>query len=123
LSEGLHITADFYPYPVGCGQISVFLPAWVMDGSTGDALARMADPKLRNRILSDMEKDPGKLADGRFSSAPKHPQYLGRSFEEVAQANGERVSEMLLLELDLAENTAVRAQLPLLSARRTDIYG
>ena len=31
--------------------------------------------------------------------------------------------EMLLLELDLAENTAVRAQLPLLSARRTDIYG
>ena len=31
--------------------------------------------------------------------------------------------ELLLVELDLAENEAVRAQLPLLSARRTDVYG
>lgn len=31
--------------------------------------------------------------------------------------------ELLLAELDLAENEAVRSQLPLLSARRTDIYG
>lgn len=30
---------------------------------------------------------------------------------------------LLLAELDLAENEAVRAQLPLLSARRTDVYG
>lgn len=96
LSEGLHITADFYPYPAGCGYIAVFLPAWVMDGSTEDALSRMADPKLRDRILADMEKDPKKLADGFFSHAPKHPQYLGHSFEEVAASTGERVSELLL---------------------------
>lgn len=31
--------------------------------------------------------------------------------------------EMLLVDLDFAENEAVRDQLPLLSARRTDIYG
>lgn len=96
LQEGLHITADFYPYPAGCGYIAVFLPAWVMEGSTQDVLSRMADPKLRDRILAEMEKDPKKLADGTFSHAPKHPQYLGRSFEEVAASTGERVSELLL---------------------------
>lgn len=96
LQEGLHVTADFYPYPAGCGYIAVFLPAWVMDGSTEDALSRMADPKLRDRILADMEKDPKKLADGTFSHAPKHPDYLGRTFVEVARSNGQRVSEMLL---------------------------
>ena len=31
--------------------------------------------------------------------------------------------EMLVVELDFAENQSVRAQLPLLSARRTDVYG
>ena len=31
--------------------------------------------------------------------------------------------ELLMVELDLSENEAVRAQLPLLSARRTDVYG
>ena len=31
--------------------------------------------------------------------------------------------EMLIAELDFAENESVRAQLPLLSARRIDVYG
>ena len=31
--------------------------------------------------------------------------------------------EMLIAELDFSENESVRAQLPLLSARRTDVYG
>jgi len=31
--------------------------------------------------------------------------------------------ELLMVELDFGENEAVRAQLPLLSARRTDVYG
>ena len=96
LDEGLSVTADFYPYPAGCGYIAVFLPPWVMEGDTDEVLERLADPALRGRILRAMEADPAKLADGIFTHAPRHPEYLDRSFTEVAAETGEKVSELLL---------------------------
>ena len=96
LQEGLRVTADFYPYPAGCGYIAVFLPPWVMEGNRSDVLERLADLSLRDRILRAMEADPIKLADGIFTHAPRHPEYLDRSFADVAAETGEKVSELLL---------------------------
>jgi len=103
LAEGMSVTADFYPYPSGCGHINVFLPTWAMEGDSADVLARLADPKLRERIISTLDADP-RINDGSFTHAPKHPEYLDRTFADVAKETGEKVSEMLvrfLLEEEL----------------------
>ena len=115
LEEGLSVTADFYPYPAGCGHINVFLPPWVMEGDTQDILERLADPALHDRIISALEADPVKIADGIFTHAPKHPEYLDRSFTDVAKETDEKVSELLLrflLEEKLQGGYAPHMDLP-----------
>lgn len=115
LEEGLSVTADFYPYPAGCGEINVFLPPWVMEGDSQDILCRLADPALHDRIISALEADSVKLTDGIFTHAPKHPDYLDRSFTDVAKETGEKVSELLLrflIEEDLEGGYAPHMDLP-----------
>ena len=115
LEEGLKVTADFYPYPSGCGYIAVFLPPWVMEGDFANIMERLADVTLRDRILREMESDPFKLSDGIFTHAPRHPEYLDRSFSAVADETGEKISEMLLrflLEEELEGGYAPSLNLP-----------
>ena len=55
LSEGLDVTFEQYPYPSGNTMMSAVLPPWVLEGSTAEVLARLADPMLRERIRHDVE--------------------------------------------------------------------
>lgn len=96
IRQGLAITADFYPYPVGCGYVAVNLPSWVMAGGFDDIMARLGEPGTRRRIADEMESGNPALANGVFVHAPAHPGYLGRSYTEVARAGGERVADMLV---------------------------
>lgn len=95
-TKGIEITADFYPYGVGCGDVAVNLPLWVMDGSIEDVLERLSDSKTKVRIAKEMEKSRPNLADGIFTHAPLHPEYVGLSYAQVAEKNGETVSQMLV---------------------------
>lgn len=94
--RGISITADFYPYGVGCGDIAVNLPLWVMDGSIEDVLDRLNNPATKERIIKDMEESHPNLSDGVFTHAPLHPEYVGLSYEQIAEKNGETVAQMLV---------------------------
>lgn len=94
--RGMNITADFYPYPVGCGYVAIHLPLWVMEGSLSEILERLEDPRMVNIIAEQMENKYPNLADGVFIHAPKHPSYIGKSFSKVAEENGETVAKMLV---------------------------
>ena len=54
-ARGLDILTDQYPYTAFMTGLSVILlPAWAMEGSSEDTLARLKDPTSRARILADI---------------------------------------------------------------------
>lgn len=94
--NGLTITADFYPYPVGCGYVAVYLPLWVMDGGYDNIMERLNNDKTRKKIALDMERTVENLENGVFISSMNHSEYIGKTYSEVALETGETVAEMLV---------------------------
>ncbi len=95
LSEGLRVTADFYPYPVGAGYAAVNLPMSVMTGGFERIIERLSDPVWRRKILADWRNRPGFISNGIVIHAPRHEEYLNRSYQEIAAGLGTDVPEML----------------------------
>ncbi len=57
-ARGLDVTANQYPYTRASNDLDSCLPTWVREGTTDQMLARLKDPKLRERIKAEMD-DPG----------------------------------------------------------------
>ena len=54
-AEGITVSFDQYPYVAGSTMMGAILPPWVHDGGTDKAVARLADPELRKKMVYDME--------------------------------------------------------------------
>ena len=54
-AEGITVSFDQYPYVAGSTMMGAILPPWVHDGGTDKAVARLADPELRKKMVHDME--------------------------------------------------------------------
>ncbi len=54
--EGVDVTMDTYPYLAGSTALHTYAPGWVQDGGPDAAIARFADPDLRERIRVEMEE-------------------------------------------------------------------
>ncbi len=97
IAEGLRVTADFYPYPVGAGYAAVNLPMRVMEGGCARILERLRDAGWQKQILEEWRKHPEKLpAEGVVLHAPRHPDYWNRTYREIARMRGQDLPEMLL---------------------------
>ena len=55
-AEGITVSFDQYPYVAGSTMMGAILPPWVHDGGTDKAVARLADPQLRKKMVEDMER-------------------------------------------------------------------
>lgn len=54
--EGIRVSFDQYPYVAGSTMLGVILPPWVHDGGTDKVLERLADPRLRKKMIQDIEQ-------------------------------------------------------------------
>ncbi|PYS95066.1 MAG: D-aminoacylase [Acidobacteria bacterium] len=112
-ADGLHLTADQYPYVAGSTLLGAVLPPWAHDGGTEATLARLRDGATRARMKQAMS-DPGPADWDNFWSwsgpegiivadvpSGRHPEWLGKSLAEVARLRGQDPFEAafdLLLE-------------------------
>ncbi|GIP34996.1 amidohydrolase family protein [Paenibacillus sp. J2TS4] len=103
--RGVDLTLELYPYPSGSGYVVIWLPLWCFEGGFDALLERLADPKQRPRLIEGIEKNTIPVG-GYFTNLPNHPQYIGRSFREVAQERGQSIPDMLC-DLLLAEKLQV----------------
>ncbi len=55
-ASGVDISATQYPYTVAGTSLDACLPDWVLEGGTGAALRRLADPDVRRRIRREVER-------------------------------------------------------------------
>jgi N-acyl-D-amino-acid deacylase len=113
-AEGLDVTADQYPYTAGQNGVDACLPLWVREGGKDKMIARLEDPKTRERIKADLLKnDPSwenqYLGSGGPSGVlvasvinPELKKYEGMTIDEIGKARG--VSpEDALMDLVLAD--------------------
>src|SRR4051794_24758270 len=110
-ARGVEVTGDAYPYDAGSTRMAALLPPWSQEGGRDMLLERLTVPADRDRIKHDFERGiPGweNLAGAggwdkvRVSSVDTHPEYLGRSLQQIANEMGvdpvDALCDVLLLE-------------------------
>jgi N-acyl-D-amino-acid deacylase len=97
-AEGLDITLETYPYPVGSSFPQSFFPGWVHEGGPHKLLERLADPALRDRIVTEMAKVMYGRPAGNvwtWAASEKNAHLPGVLFEEAAKTRGVSPEEMV----------------------------
>lgn len=94
LSEGLGVTAEFYPYETGSSFGAFFLPMWSVEGGQDAIIKRLQDPADRRRIEAAFQQSIKPELYGVFTHLPEHPEYVGMSFESVAAERNQTVPQM-----------------------------
>lgn len=88
LAEGLSVSADFYPYDNGCSYLPAMLPFDVMLGGAEGLLEILDNEKTYEELISRLENAYHGGNNGVFTYCPSHPEYLGKSFTQVAAELG-----------------------------------
>ena len=116
-AEGIRVSFDAYPYVAGSTMLGVILPPWVHDGGTDQAMARLADPQLRIKMIADIENGiPGWDNFIEFAgldqifvtsvTRPGNAACVGKSLAEIAVMRGQDVYNATF-DLLLDEQNAV----------------
>jgi len=105
-AEGLHITADVYTYPAGSTGLNVTVPPWVQEGGFEASLNRMRDPKLRERIIEEMNT-PSDEWENMFLLAGSFDNILLVNFksEALKPLTGKTLAEVIEMRGTSPENT------------------
>lgn len=94
-NEGIDLYADFYPYEFGCSYAATVLPLSAMQEGPYKLIERLNSPWFEE-LVARTEKNYGGYIGGRFARCPKHPEYLGRTFREVAKETGESTVRLFM---------------------------
>lgn len=91
-SRGVNMTADQYPYIAsGTSITGALVPRWVL-ADHPDPTAKLEDPELRPRIISEMEENLRKRGGAASmlltSPSQKNEKYRGRTLAQVAEDMG-----------------------------------
>jgi len=92
--DGLHITADQYPWRASGTRISnALLPRWVKAGGPEVYAARLNDPALRDRILQETTENlrrrggPSSILITSTLSASGDQNWVGKDLDQIAEEN------------------------------------
>jgi N-acyl-D-amino-acid deacylase len=106
-ASGVRLTANMYTYTAAATGLDASMPRWVMDGGLEAWIARMQDPAVRARLISEMQNPPpgyesalkGAGAEGVLLLAFKNPKLkplTGKTLAEVARARGKSPEETVI---------------------------
>jgi N-acyl-D-amino-acid deacylase len=113
-AKGIDVTVDQYPYRAGATSLVTLLPPWAHDGGMEKLLARLDDPKQREKMRKDIkdgipgwENFAGELGweNVMVSSikGEKNRRYEGKTMDVIAREMGEKEAFDALWKLILAE--------------------
>jgi dihydroorotase/N-acyl-D-amino-acid deacylase len=95
-SQGIDVEFDIYPYQCGSTVLTQFLPQWALDGGTGALMARLEDPAIRQKMLTEMMQARSPLWSDITISAVQSPgnrEWVGKTVADVAAARGRDAAE------------------------------
>ena len=103
-AAGIRITADMYLYTAGATGLDVSMPAWVQEGGLDKWIARLKDPAIRARVLTEM-REPSPTWENLLQRAgakgalllefknPALKPLTGKTLDEVATMRGVSAEE------------------------------
>ena len=98
-AAGIRITADMYVYTAGATGLDAAMPPWVQDGGLEAWIARLREPAVRARVLTEM-RDPAPPWENLYGAAgaagtlllgfksPGLKPLTGKTLAEVAKMRG-----------------------------------
>lgn len=104
-ASGIRISADMYPYTAAATGFDASMPHWVLDGGLDAWIARMKDPKVRARLVGEMQNPDYESAlafagpDGTLLLGFKNPKLkplAGKTLAEVAKLRGESPEDTVI---------------------------
>ncbi|HSF18816.1 MAG TPA: D-aminoacylase [Vicinamibacteria bacterium] len=110
-ARGVDVTIDQYPYTASSTSLSILFPAWSLEGSEDDRVARLRDPQQREKIKKAIIDN---LVEDRGGGDPKNvvvsqcswdPSLNGKSLADILRERGRAVTieEAAELALELEE--------------------
>jgi N-acyl-D-amino-acid deacylase len=99
-AQGLRITADMYTYTAGGTGLDAATPTWAQSGGIEKLIENLKDPKIRARVIADMDNPHPDGWENLFAIAgpegmlftnfknPKLKPLIGKTLAEVAKERG-----------------------------------
>ena len=100
-ANGAEIHYEYYPYMVGAGLMMALVPGWAQEGGPDAVMERLADPKLRPRLVEEMDARhkyffaPGQTCRVILTEDPYSP-LLDRTMDEIMAERGLGFSETVI---------------------------
>ena len=97
-SEGVDVTLETYPYPVGSSFPLSFFPSWFHEGGPDAILRTLADEEGLTRVLNDLQPGTRGGVNGNvwsFIDTEKYASIEGMLFEDVANEWDVSTAEMM----------------------------
>jgi N-acyl-D-amino-acid deacylase len=104
-ARGVDVAGDVYPYNAGSTKMDNLMPAWSHEGGTAKLIERLADPKVRRRIVEECLVDGerwGTVAQGGvgfdqiFIASCRRREVEGLNLAQLAQQSGQPPAEALM---------------------------
>ena len=94
-SNGLHITADMYPYTAGATGLDAAMPPWVQEGGHKVWVKRLKDPEIRARVKLEMN-EPSNEWENLYllATSPDNLLFLDFKNEKLKSLTGKTLSEV-----------------------------
>ena len=90
-AEGVRVTASQYPYDAsGTSVEAALIPRWAEVGGSAALLQRIADPAVRPRLVSEMQKNLDRRGgpEALLMTAAPDKEFVGKTLAKVAQERG-----------------------------------
>ena len=99
--DGCNITLECSPYNAGSTFLHTVLPGWAMKDGYEGALKNLSNPALRSELREDMQIGIKKTILGNglpsaFTHVGNHPEYAGRTFDEIMKLRGQDLEDMII---------------------------
>ena len=97
-SDGVDVTLELYPYPVGSGHPLSHFPSWFHEGGTDAALERLVDKETKAMLIRELESADSSVLhqySWTWISSKANRHYEGMSFTDVAAERGTSIEQMI----------------------------
>ncbi len=107
-AAGQRITADMYTYTAGATGLDASMPPWVQDGGLEAWIERMKDPKVRARVIREMDT-PQSDWENLFllSGGPENVLLVAFKNDKLKPLTGKTLAEVAKMRGKSPEETAI----------------
>jgi N-acyl-D-amino-acid deacylase len=93
-ADGLHVTADMYPYTAGATGLNGAMPPWVQEGGFDAWRARLSNPEVRARVEREMTTDTDEWENMFLLAGPENMRLLAFRDERLRPLTGKTLAQV-----------------------------